>query len=259
MHGATRDARPHFHLLHVKDLSPIRFERVCQQEGAVVSWSDIVKGYEYQKGKFVMLTNDDFEAAALKKSETIDILHFVNAHEIDARFFEMPYYLIPGKSGERPYALLRDALQKSGKVGIAHIILRDNQHVAALNVQGDALLLTMMRFANELTDIPRFSHAGTSVRRQELDMATSLIDSLSAPWSPEQYTDEHRANLIRIIKAKIKGRKPTLEPGREQHRKAEVVDLMSRLRQSLEAEKRVDRDKLRRKKAKTSKAARRVA
>ncbi|MCA1561275.1 MAG: hypothetical protein LC804_13785 [Acidobacteria bacterium] len=130
LHTAVRDTRPRFRLLHARDVSPVRYERVCQTEGKPVAWDDLVKGYEYEKGEFVVLTKDDFRTAALEKSKTIDILDFVDPDEIDERYFETPYYLTPGKAADRAYALLREAIRASGKVGVAKIILREAQHPA---------------------------------------------------------------------------------------------------------------------------------
>src|SRR5947209_5434129 len=152
LHTAVRDHRPHFRMLHAKDKSPVRFERVCLRDGRPVAWEDLVKGYEYEKGRFVVITKDDFRAAALEKTRTVDIVDFVEAQAIDDRFFETPYYLTPVKGGERAYALLREALRESGRVGIAKFILRDAQHLAAIESIGDALVLSIMRFADELVD-----------------------------------------------------------------------------------------------------------
>src|SRR5262245_58166902 len=150
LHTAVRDSRPRFRLLHAEDKSPVRFERVCAREGKPVAWEDLVKGYEYEKGRFVVLTKEDFKTAALEKSRTIDIRNFVKGEEIDDRFFETSYYLVPPKVGERAYALLRETLREAGFVGIATIVLRDAQHLAALEVAGNALVLTLMRYAEEL-------------------------------------------------------------------------------------------------------------
>jgi DNA end-binding protein Ku len=234
LHTAVRDNRPRFRMLHASDKSPIKFQRVCARDGTPVAWDDLVKGYEYEKGRFVVLTKEDFQAAALEKSRTVDILDFVKSEEIDERFFETPYYLLPAKGGERAYALLREAIRASDRIGIAKIILRETQHLAALQVIGDALVLTMMRFADELADISTFAFpAGGAVRPQELEMARALVESLAASWEPEKYTDDYRANLMKVIRAKLKGRAPTLEAP-EERQSAEVVDLMERLRRSLE-------------------------
>ena len=233
LYSATRDHRPKFRLLHAKDESPVHYERVCQAEGKPVGWEDLVKGYEYEKGQFVVLTKDDFKTAALEKTKTVDILDFVDPNEVDERYFETPYYLLPGKGADRAYALIREAIRDSGKIGIAKIILRDAQHLAALEAIDDALVLTMMRFADELADLGefRFPKAG-DIRPAELKMARQLVESLSAKWEPEKYTDEYRDNLMRIIRAKMKGKKvETVEPTEPEA--TSVVDLMTRLQESL--------------------------
>ena len=235
LHTAVRDHRPRFRMLHAKDRSPVRFQRVCIKDGHPVAWEDLVKGYEYAKGRFVVLTKEDFQAAALEKTRTVDIIDFVKSDEIDDRYFETPYYLVPAKGGERAYALLREAIREAGRIGIATFILRDAQHLAAVEVIGDALVLSVMRFADELVDTANFSFppAG-NIRKPELDMAKALVNSLASEWDPDKYSDKYRENLVRIIKGKVKGKEVELEPTTEAPR-AEVVDLMERLRRSLEA------------------------
>jgi len=237
LHTAVRGHRPKFRLLHAKDLSPVQYERVCIKEGEAVAWEDLVKGYEYEKGEFVVLTKDDFKAAAVEKSKAIQIIDFVDPDEVDDRYFETPYYLAPGAGGDHSYALLREAIRKSGKIGVGKVILRDAQHIAAVEVIGDALVLSMMRFADELVDVGDFTFpAATNVRPKELQMAQALIDGFVDEWKPEKYTDEYRDNLLRIIQAKVKNRKPRLADieGLEP-KQAEVIDLMERLQQSLGA------------------------
>jgi DNA end-binding protein Ku len=234
LHTAVRNHRPKFRMLHAKDKSPVKFERVCIRDGHPVAWEDLVKGYEYAKGHFVVLSKEDFQAAAVEKTRTVDIIDFVNAEDIDDRFFETPYYLVPTKGGERAYALLRAAIRESGRIGIAKFILRDAQHLAAVEVIKDAIVLSVMRFADELVDVKQFDLPGDGgMRKNELDMAKALVNSLAAEWNPGKYTDEYRENLLHIIKAKVKGKKVDLEPAAEP-RQAEVVDLMERLRRSLE-------------------------
>lgn len=234
LHTAVRDTRPHFRMLHAKDRSPVRFERVCIKDGHPVAWEDLVKGYEYARGHFVVLTKEDFRAAAVEKTRTIDILDFVPADDIDDRYFETPYYLTPGTGGERAYALLREAIRDSGRVGVARFILRETQHLAAVEVIEDALVLSVMRFADELVDEDQLTFPpARDVRKAELDMAKALVNSLAAEWKPEQYTDEYRNNLMRIIDARVKGEPAHLEAA-DEPRAAEVVNLMERLKQSLE-------------------------
>jgi DNA end-binding protein Ku len=233
LHTAVHDHRPHFRMLHATDKSPVRFERVCIKDGHPVAWEDLVKGYEYEKGRFVVLTKEDFRAAAVEKTRTVDIIDFVDADDIDDRYFETPYYLLPASGGDRAYALLREAMRESKRIGVAKFILRDAQHLAAIEVIGDALVLTMMRFSDELVDADRLSFpAKKDIRAAELDMAKSLVKSLAAKWQPDKYTDQYRENLLRIIQAKIKGKHVELGPD-VTPRQAQVVDLMERLRQSL--------------------------
>src|SRR5262245_7883933 len=208
LHTAVRDHRPHFRMLHASDKSPIQFTRVCVRDGKPVAWEDLVKGYEYSKGHFVVLTKQDFKAAAVEKTKTVDIIDFVEAEEIDDRFFETPYYLTPSKGGEHAYALLREAMRETNRIGIAKFILRDALHLAAIEVIGDAILLTLMRFADELVNTDDLSlPSDSAIRKQELDIAKTLVNNLKAPWDPAKYTDEYRDNLMKIIKGKMKGKK----------------------------------------------------
>src|SRR4026209_632568 len=231
---AVRSDHISFRLLHEEDLSPIKYERVCQAEGEPVPWNEIVKGYEYEKGKFVVLTDKDFKAAAIEKTNTIDILDFVRQEEIDPRYFETPYYLVPSKGAEKSYALLREAIRSTGAVGIGKIIIRQTQHLVGIKVLGEALVLEIMRFANELVDPGEYSFpARGGVRPQELKMAEQLVENLAEPFDPSRYTDDYRENLMKVIKAKMRGKKPKLEEP-EQEIDSGVLDLMSRLKASLE-------------------------
>jgi DNA end-binding protein Ku len=238
LYSATRDHRPKFRLLHAKDEEPVRYERVCQKEGKAVAWEDLVKGYEYAKGQFVVITKDDFKTAALEKTKTIDILDFVDPAEVDERYFETPYYLLPGKGADRAYVLLREAIRESGKIGISKMILREAQHLAAVEAIGDALVLTMMRFTDELADLKEFSFPRKAeIRPAEMKMAQQLIGNLVTEWDPAKYSDEYKENLLRVINAKVKGKKPKLIDEDTTPKQAEVVDLMARLRASLEGKK----------------------
>ena len=235
LRGAVRSDNISFRLLHEEDLSPVKYERVCQRDGEPVPWNEIVKGYEYTKGKYVVLSDEDFKAAALEASKTIDILDFVQESEIDPRYFETPYYLVPAKGGEKAYALLREAVRNAGAVGIGKIIIRQSQHLAGVKVVGDALVLEIMRFANELVDVGEFTFPRADlVRPQELKMAEQLVANLAVPFDPERYTDDYRANLMKIIKAKMKGEKVVFEESDEAPEDTKVIDLMARLQASLE-------------------------
>jgi len=236
LHSAVQaKERVSFRLLHKKDLSPIRYDRVCQKEGEAVDWKEIVKGYEYTKGKFVVLTDDDFKAAAIESSKTIEIMDFVKADEIDARYFETPYYVVPAKGGEKAYALLREAIKRTGMVGIGKITMRTNAlHLAGVKAVDEALILEIMRFQDELVDLSDLTLPGdTNVRPQELQMAEQLVANLSQPFDPSKYTDDYRANLMKIIRAKMKGKKIDV-PEPEERESTQVVDLIARLQESLE-------------------------
>jgi DNA end-binding protein Ku len=236
LHSAVQGKeRVSFRLLHKTDLAPIRYERVCQKEGEAVDWKDIVKGYEYTKGKFVVLTDDDFKAASIESSKTIEIMDFVNATEIDPRYFETPYYVAPAKGGEKAYALLREAIKRTGMVGIGKITMRTNAlHLSGVKAVGDALVLEIMRFADEVVDVGDFSFpSNEGVRPQELQMAQQLVENLSQSFDPGKYTDDYHDNLMKIIRAKMKGKKIEV-PEPEERESTQVVDLMARLQESLE-------------------------
>jgi len=233
VHTAVRDQRPHFRMLHAKDRSPINFERICQKDGKSVAWNDIVKGYEYEKGQFVVLDKEDFAAAALEKTRRIDVLDFVEAQAIDDRYFDKPYYLTAKKGGEMAYALLREAMNESGRIGIAKFIMRETQHLAAVEGIGDALVLSTLRFADELVDTRSLSFpSGKNLKKTELNLAKTLVENLAAEWDPDKYTDDYQENLMRVIKAKMKGKEAKLVTD-ERPRDSNVIDLMERLRASL--------------------------
>jgi len=240
LHSAVQaKERVSFRLLHKKDLAPIKYDRVCQKEGESVPWKDIVKGYEYTKGKFVVVSDEDFKAAAIESSKTIEIMDFVAADEIDPRYFETPYYVVPQKGGEKAYALLREAIKRTGMVGIGKITMRSNSlHLAGVKAVGDAIVLEIMRFGEELVDTTEFSFPTDSgVRPQELHMAQQLVENLSTTFDPSKYVDDYHENLMKIIKAKMKGKKVDVaEP--EERESTQVVDLMARLQESLEMGKR---------------------
>ena len=232
---AVREDHISFRMLHSEDLSPVKYERVCAADGEPVPWNEIVKGYEYEKGKYVVMTDDDFKAAALEASKMLEILDFVKQEEIDPRYFETPYYLVPSKGGEKAYALLREAMRSSDAVGIGKVVIRQKEHLAAVRVIKDAIVLELMRFENELVDVKEFSFPTAEVvRPQELKMAEQLVASLAEPFDPSKYTDEYRANLMKIIRAKMKGKKITVPEPEEDTQDTKVVDLMARLQASLE-------------------------
>jgi DNA end-binding protein Ku len=228
----------HFRQLHAKDGSPIDYKRFCAEEDVEVAWKDIVKGYEHRKGEFVVLTDEDFAKARVPATQTFEIRDFVPRSDIDGRYFDHPYFLAPaGKSATKAYGLLRDALAESGRVGVGKVVLRQREHLAALQPSGAALELTTLRFADELRtpkdlDLPA---AGKGWTKKEMTLARGLIDSLASEWKPEQYTDEYEAVLRDIIDRKAAGERisaPKLERARP------VRNLVDALEASLKAPRR---------------------
>ncbi|MGH7616393.1 MAG: Ku protein [Gemmatimonadaceae bacterium] len=243
LHSAVRDKeRVKFRLLHKTDLSPIRYDRVCEREDEPVDWSDIVKGYEFTKGKFVVVTDDEFKRASIASSKTIEILDFVKADEIDPRYYETPYYLMPDKGGEKSYALLREAMARTATVAMGKITMRtDAVHLAGVRVVEDALVLELMRFASELADVDDYTFpASDVVRPQELKMAEQLVENLLQPFDASRYVDDYHANLMKIIRAKMKGKEIEV-PEAEAREETPVIDLMARLKESIEQGKHAPR------------------
>ena len=212
----------------------------AQKDGEAVDWKDIVKGYEYTKGKFVVLDDDDFKAAAIESSKTIEILDFVGSDEIDPRYFETPYYLSRQKGGEKAYALLREAIKQTGKVGIGKITMRTNSlHLAGVKAVGDAIVLEIMRFGDELVDAERvrFPERRRACARRSCRWPSSSSRICRRQFDPSKYADDYHANLMKIIKAKMKGKKIDIaEP--DERESTQVVDLIARLQESLEMGKR---------------------
>jgi DNA end-binding protein Ku len=222
----------HFRQLHRTDLAPIKYERVCSADGETVAWSEIVKGYEYKKGKYIALTNEDLKAAALESSSAIEILDFVKEQEIDPRFFDTPYYVVPERGAEKAYALLREAMRSTGMVAIGKFTMRQKQHLASVKPIEDAMVLELMRFADELVDPSQFTFpSAEGVRPQELEMAEQLIANLVQTFDAAKYTDDYHENVMRIINAKLKGEK--IEVEQPESTGTEVTDLLARLQESL--------------------------
>lgn len=234
LRSAVRDDHISFRLLHKKDNTPVKYQRVRADNEKEVPWSDIVKGYEYEKGEFIVLSDADFKAAAVERSETVDITDFVDADEIDARYFETPYFVVPTKAGTKAYTVLREAMRKENVVGIGTIILRQKQHLVGLHVTGDAIVLELMRFANEIIPASEYDFPPASeAKEKEIELALKLTSALHGPFEPEKYVDQYRANLLRIIDAKSKGKKAELPSGRPEWGDGKVLDLMQKLEASL--------------------------
>ena len=249
----------HFRMLDSRDRKPVRYERVNAETGEEVPWKEVVKAFEYDKGSYVVLEEADIKAAAPESHETVEVETFVDAAAIDPRYYEKPYVLVPAKKAEKGYVLLRETLRGSNRVGIARVVIRTREYLAAVMPQGDALVLMLLRYPQELVDpadypLPEGKPSDYRVTAKELQMAQQLIDSMSGDWDPEAYKDEFRERLQAIIRKRIKSKGGTAriedeaEPPEETA--TNVVDFMSLLQQSLEAKTRTPA-----KKATTGRAA----
>jgi DNA end-binding protein Ku len=235
VYPATEEKTLRFNQLHDDDGGRIRMKRVCSVDGEEVGYEHIVKGYEYEKDRYVILTDDDFEAIPVESSRAIDIQQFVDLEEIDPMMYKKSYYLVPEETGAKAYALLREALNRSGKVGVAKVSFRDKEHLAALRFRDDAFVLETMYWPDEIREAD-FGGVDVSmkVRPNELDMAQTLIDNLSADWDPGEFKDEYREAMLRIVEAKINGEEIEVV---EAEPTAKVVDLMQALKASVAAAK----------------------
>jgi DNA end-binding protein Ku len=236
LYPATRREELKFRLLRKSDLSPVNYKRVAEKDGKEVLWDQIVKGYEYEKGKYVVLKDEDFERVDLEATQTVDIQDFVDQEQIDPMFFYKPYYLEPQKGGDKSYALLRDALKDSGKVGIAKVVIKTRQYLAGVKPEDGALVLELMHFADELAD-PGKLHVPkkTELGKREMNMAKSLIDSMSSKWNPEKYKDDYREALMEVIEEKVEaGGKEIEEKPKKAPKPTKVIDLVSVLQKSLD-------------------------
>ena len=229
-------------LLDRHDLAPVGYERVNRRTGSKVDWKDIVKGYQYQKGKYVVVTDEDIRNANVRATQTIDILAFVDQSDISTLYYDTPYYLAPAKQGGKAYAILRDTLRAAGKVGIAKVVIRTRQHLSALLVDDDRLVLQLLRFSHELRspdelDVPQEGAKAAKASSRELEMAKQLVSSMVDEWDPSKYHDEYRDDLLARIKRKAKHGEIEDVPESETSRAkpaAKVIDLADLLRQSVQ-------------------------
>jgi DNA end-binding protein Ku len=239
LYPATRREELKFRLLRSSDLSPVNYKRVAEADGKEVPWEQIVKGYEYEKGKFIVLKDEDFKRADIEATQSVEILDFVKLEEIDPIFFDRPYYLEPEKRGEKAYGLLREALQQSGKVGIAKVVIKTRQHLASVKPEKNLLVLELMHFTEEIIDttelkIPVAPHIGS----KELAMAKDLIAKMSGKWKPGQYQDEYRHALLEVINKKVETGGKEIPARGATKKPTNVVDLVAVLQRSLaQAEK----------------------
>jgi DNA end-binding protein Ku len=235
VYPATEEKGLKFNQLHDEDGGRIRYKRVCEKDGEEVTFEHIVKGYEVEKDRYVVLSDEDFDAVPVESSRAIDIERFVDLDDIDPVMFKKSYYLIPEETGAKAYALLREAMSEDGRVGIAKVSFRDKEHLAALRFKDDAFVLETMYWPDELREAD-FGGVNVSgkVTDQEMAMARQLIDSLAGEWTPEQFSDEYREGLLQIVEAKLHGQEIEVvapEPT------AKVVDLMEALKASVAAAK----------------------
>lgn len=243
LHSAARDSALDLDLLDSRDFSPVGYHRYNKRTGKVVDWDQIVKGYEYRKGEYVALSEEDFRQANVEASKTIDIVSFAERSDIPPEFYEMPYFLEPAEGGEKTYALLREAMRGGDKVAIGSFVIRGRQHFCAILAHERALLLNTLRFAEELKpadelELPPANPKAAKVSSQELAMARRLVEELSGAWKPESFKDSYRQDLMRRIKEKIRKRQthvltPVVE-AEDARPTAEIIDLTAILRKSLQ-------------------------
>lgn len=234
LYSGSREKEISFSLLHKKDGSLIRYARICKEEEKEVPWDEIVKGYENEKGEFVVMDDKDFEKVDRERTKTIEILHFIAEKEIDSTFFVKPYYLEPEKTAVNAYAVLREALKKSKKVALAKYVLHNREHLAAVKADEEMLILNELRYASELIK-PELNIPRAKASSKEVDMAIKLIDQLTAPFKPTAYKDTYTEDLKKLLKQKGKGRK--VVPKAEKPKSAKIYDMMSLLKESLEHSK----------------------
>lgn len=245
---AERRVDLHFRMLDQRDNSPIRYERVNAESGEEVPWKDVVKAFEYAKGNYVVLDEKDIRSAASESHETVEIDSFVEAGSIDPRYYEKPYFLLPAKKAEKGYVLLRETLKKTGRVGIARVVIRTREYLAAVMPQGDALMLILLRYPQELVDaddyaLPDKPLSGYRISAREMAMATDLIDSMSGEWKPADHRDEFRDKLRKVIEKRLKTRGVTTAVDEDEEHVPEdaatnVVDFMALLKKSIASKKR---------------------
>jgi DNA end-binding protein Ku len=242
LHGAAHAGAIDLTMLDRRDFAPVGYQRVNKRTGAQVAWGDIVKGYQYKKGEYVALSEEDFRQANVKASQTLQIDSFVRLQDIAPQYFETPYYLSAAKGGEKVYELLRATLEHSGKVGVGTLVMRGRQHLGAITAQGRALMLITLRFADEIRSAADAEAGGAGKRSRpgarELAMAQRLISEMTQSWEPQRYHDTYREDLMRRIREKIRKKQmhvltPKARERAASGKSAEVIDLVSILKKSI--------------------------
>jgi len=239
LYGAETRDEIHFKMLDKKTMSPIHYKRVSEETTKEVAWEETVRGYEFSPGQFVVLSDEDLKRAAPEATQTIDIVDFVDLEDISPLYFDKPYYLGPDKKGSKAYALLRETLRRTGKVGIAKVVIRTRQYLAAVVARGDVLTLELLRYAHELRapeeiDVP---HGKEGVSDREIDMAERLVEGMVSAWDPEKYKDDYREALMEMIDKRVEAGQLESSPEpapKPKEARSNVVDLMALLKQSVE-------------------------
>jgi DNA end-binding protein Ku len=237
-------------MLDRRDMKPVGYQRINKESGEVVPWEDIVKGYEYEKEQYVVLSDEDFRKANVEATQTVNIMSFVSAEDIPVIYYDTPYYLVPEKRGGKTYALLREALKRTGKAGIASVVIRSRQHLAALTTSENMLVLDTLRYGYEVRpvsdyDVPEGSLKTLGIQEKELSMALKLMEEMTEQWNPDKYRDTYRDDILARVKEKIKAGETDVITEAEEavetpRRKAEVIDLMALLKSSIDKKKRKD-------------------
>jgi len=244
---AERSIDLHFRMLDSRSRTPIRYERVNAETGEEVPWKDVVKAFEYKKGSYVVLRPEDIQSASPEGREAVEVETFVDASAIGPEYFERPYYLVPGKKAEKGYVLLRETLRRTGKVGIARVVIRTREYLSAVMPKDDSLMLVLLRYPQELVDageypLPEGKPASYRVSAREMAMAQQLIESMSEGWDPSRFRDEFRERLRKVIEKRLKSKgmvvTPEEEPAAAGNAATNVVDFMSLLSKSLASKRR---------------------
>ena len=243
MYPAVRESSLDLTMLDKRDFSPVGFKRYNKTTGDEVAWEHIVKGYEYMSGEYVVLSDEDLKRANVEKTQTIDILGFVDAHEVPLIYYDNPYYLAPGKGGDKVYALLRETLKSAGKIGIARVVIRVKEHLAALVCVDDVIVMNTLRYADEIRPadelkIPAAGDKKVAISDKELKMALALVEGMSEEWHPEEYHDTYREDVMAVVEEKVRSNQThtITMPGRERETPAaatNVIDLVALLQQSI--------------------------
>jgi DNA end-binding protein Ku len=243
LHPAEKRDTLDLTMLDRRDMKPVGYQRFNKETGKVVPWEQIVKGYEYKKEQYVVLSDADFRRANVEATQTANILSFVEAEQIPPLYFDTPYYLVPEKRGENTYVLLREALKRSGKAGIAYVVIRTRQHLAALIPMDSMLVLNTLRYAYEIRPVseykvPKSGLKSADIHQKEIGMALRLIEEMSEGWNPEKYNDTYRDDILARVKEKVKAGETEMVTEEEKEsaprRSAEVIDLMSLLKGSID-------------------------